>query len=70
MTYQNLIVRCLDVLGVKNAFTNLYLSKDDIKQLDPVSENMNIINGKPVKAFLDQDHEAHIAVHYGVCRRP
>ena len=52
----------LDVLGVKNA-EKLIPNKDDIKQLGPVTENMNIINGKPVKAFLDQDHEAHIAVH-------
>jgi hypothetical protein len=52
----------LDVLGVKNA-EKLIPNKDDVKQLGPVTENMNIINGKPVKAFLDQDHEAHIAVH-------
>ena len=52
----------LDVLGVKNA-EKLIPNKDDIKQLGPVTENMNIINGKPVKAFLDQDHEAHIVVH-------
>ena len=52
----------LDVLGVKNA-EKLIPNKDDVKQLGPVTENMNIINGKPVKAFLDQDHKAHIAVH-------
>ena len=45
-------------------------NKDDIKQLDPVTENMNIINGKPVKAFLDQDHEAHIAVHMAFTEDP
>ena len=59
----------LDVLGVKNAH-KLIPSKDDIKQLDPVSENMNIINGKPVKAFLDQDHEAHMAVHLAFANDP
>jgi hypothetical protein len=52
----------LEVLGVKN-IDKLIPSEDDVKQLGPVTENMNIINGKPVKAFLDQDHEAHIAVH-------
>ena len=59
----------LDVLGVKNAH-KLIPSKDDIKQLDPVSENMNIINGKPVKAFLDQDHEAHMVVHLAFANDP
>ena len=59
----------LDVLGVKNA-EKLIPNKDDIKQLGPVTENMNIINGKPVKAFLEQDHEAHIAVHMAFTNDP
>jgi hypothetical protein len=59
----------LEVLGVKN-INKLIPSKDDIKQLDPVSENMNIINGKPVKAFLDQDHEAHMVVHLAFAEDP
>ena len=59
----------LDVLGVKNA-EKLIPNEDDIKQLGPVAENMNIINGKPVKAFLDQDHEAHIAVHMAFAEDP
>jgi len=59
----------LDVLGVKNA-NKLIPDDKDIKQLGPVSENMNIINGKPVKAFLDQDHEAHIAVHMAFAEDP
>ena len=59
----------LDVLGVKNA-EKLIPNEDNIKQLGPVAENMNIINGKPVKAFLDQDHEAHIAVHMAFAEDP
>ena len=59
----------LEVLGVKNIH-KLVPNKDDVKQIDPVSENMNIINGKPVKAFLDQDHEAHIAVHMAFAEDP
>ena len=59
----------LDVLGVKNA-DKLIPNEDDVKQLGPVTENMNIINGKPVKAFLDQDHEAHIAVHMAFAEDP
>ena len=59
----------LDVLGVKNA-NKLIPDENDVKQLGPVSENMNIINGKPVKAFLDQDHEAHIAVHMAFAEDP
>ncbi len=59
----------LDVLGVKNA-EKLIPNKEDIKSAAPVTENMNIINGKPVKAFLEQDHEAHIAVHMAFMQDP
>jgi hypothetical protein len=52
----------LEVLGVKN-INKLIPNKEDIKPTDPVSENMNLINGKPVKAFIYQDHEAHITTH-------
>ena len=52
----------LEVLGVKN-IPKLIPTDDDAKPLDPVSENMNMVNGTPVKAFLFQDQKAHIAVH-------
>ena len=59
----------LDVLGVKNA-EKLIPNKDEAKPVDPVSENMNIINGKPVKAFIYQDHEAHITAHMAFADDP
>ena len=59
----------LDVLGIKNV-GKLVPSAEDIKPKDPVSENMAIINGKPVKAFIYQDHEAHIAVHQAAMQDP
>tara|TARA_R100000353_G_scaffold4470_1_gene6589 strand:+ start:2423 stop:4870 length:2448 start_codon:yes stop_codon:yes gene_type:complete len=59
----------LDVLGVKNV-NKLVPNKDDIKPMDPVTENMNIINGKPVKAFAYQDHEAHIKTHLAFINDP
>jgi hypothetical protein len=52
----------LDVLGVKNA-DKLVPMPDDMKPVDPISENMNVLKGKPVKAFIYQDHDAHIATH-------
>ena len=52
----------LEVLGVKN-IGKLIPTEDDAKTADPVTENMNMINSKPVKAFLFQDHKAHIQVH-------
>jgi hypothetical protein len=52
----------IETLGIKNA-SKLVPIEDDMKSLDPVSENMNIIMGKPVKAFITQDHDAHMAVH-------
>jgi hypothetical protein len=52
----------LEVMGVKNA-DKLVPMPDDMKPVDPVSENMNVLKGKPVKAFIYQDHDAHIATH-------
>jgi hypothetical protein len=52
----------LDVLNIKDA-DKLVPLPDDMKPVDPVSENMNIVKGKPAKAFIGQDHDAHIAVH-------
>jgi hypothetical protein len=59
----------LDVLGIKN-YQKLVPSQDDMKPRDPVTENQNILKGKPVKAFLYQDHQAHIAVHMAAAQDP
>ena len=59
----------LDVLGIKNA-AKLVPMPEDMKPMDPVTENMSIINGKPVKAFITQDHEAHSAVHMMLLQDP
>jgi hypothetical protein len=59
----------LDVLGIKNA-DKLVPMDEDQKPTDPVSENQNIIKGKPVKAFQYQDHEAHIQVHMSAMQDP
>jgi len=61
----------LEVLGIKNASKLVPMKDDDsMKPRDPVSENMDIINGKPVKAFIYQDHEAHITVHMSAMQDP
>jgi hypothetical protein len=59
----------LEVLGIKNA-NKLVPNKEDMKPRDPVTENMDVLNGKPVKAFAYQDHEAHIAVHMAAVQDP
>ena len=59
----------IEVLGIKNA-DKLVPTKDDIKPTDPVSENMNVLVGKPVKAFIYQDHDAHIATHEAFLQDP
>lgn len=59
----------LEVLGVKN-IGKLVPSAEDQKPKDPVSENMAILNGKPVKAFLYQDHQAHIETHMAAMNDP
>lgn len=59
----------LDVLGIKNA-DKLVKLEDDEKPLDPISENMNAVVGKPMKAFIYQDHDAHIAAHQAFMTDP
>jgi hypothetical protein len=59
----------LDVLGIKDA-AKLVPTIDDQKPVDPVSENMNALKGKPLKAFIYQDHDAHIAVHQTMMQDP
>ena len=59
----------IEVLGIRDA-DNIIPTDKDIKPTDPVSENMNIINGEPVKAFIYQDHEAHIQTHMSAMEDP
>jgi len=59
----------IEVLGVKNA-DKLVPTEDDVKPTDPVSENMNALTGTPIKAFIYQDHAAHIAAHQSFMKDP
>jgi hypothetical protein len=59
----------LEVLGIKNADKLVPLS-DDMKPRDPISENMAFLTGKPTKAFIYQDHDAHIAAHMSMMQDP
>ena len=61
--------KMLDILGIQDA-EKIVPTDKDMKPTDPVSENMNIINGKPVKAFIYQDHEAHIQTHMSLTQNP
>jgi hypothetical protein len=59
----------LEVLGIKNADKLVPLA-DDMKPRDPISENMAFLTGKPTKAFIYQDHDAHIACHMSMMQDP
>jgi hypothetical protein len=59
----------LEVLGIKNA-DKLVPIEDDQSPKDPISENMAFLTGKPTKAFIYQDHEAHIATHMAMMQDP
>ena len=59
----------IDVLGVKNA-DKLVPTKDDMKPVDPISENMAALMGKPMKAFIYQDQDAHIETHMAFMQDP
>ena len=59
----------IEVLGIKNA-DKLVPVEEDEKPRDPISENMSLLRGKPVKAFIYQDHDAHIAAHTSFLQDP
>ena len=59
----------IEVLGIKNA-AKLVPVEDDARPIDPVQENQNTLTGKPNRAFLEQDHQAHIAVHTSMLQNP
>ena len=59
----------LEVLGIKHA-NKLVPLEEDQKPKDPVTENQNVLKGKPLKAFSYQDHEAHIKVHQMAMQDP
>ena len=59
----------IEVLGVKNA-DKLVPTKDDAKPTDPISENMDALMGKPMKAFIYQDHDAHMTTHRSFMQDP
>ena len=59
----------LEVLGIKHA-DKLVPLEEDQKPTDPVSENQNVLKGKPLKAFQYQDHQAHIKVHMAAMQDP
>jgi hypothetical protein len=59
----------LEILGIKNADKLVPLPEDQ-KPIDPVTENQNVLKGDPLKAFLHQNHQAHIAVHMALKTDP
>jgi len=59
----------LEVLGIKNA-QKLVPLDDDKKPKDPITENMEALAGKPLKAFIYQDQDAHITSHTAFLNDP
>jgi hypothetical protein len=59
----------IEVLGIKNA-SKLVPTEDDAVPTDPVQENQNLLMMKPVKAFIEQNHEAHIQAHMAAIQNP
>lgn len=59
----------IEVLGIKNA-EKLVPVDDDAVPTDPIQENQNLLMGKPVKAFMEQNHQAHIQVHMSAIQNP
>ena len=60
----------LETMGIKDADKIVAVPDDDAKPTDPVTENMEILKMKPCKAFIQQDHDSHIAVHMSMINDP
>jgi len=59
----------IEILGVKNA-AKLVPLEEDVTPIDPIQENQNLLTMKPVKAFIEQNHQAHIQVHMSAIQNP
>jgi len=59
----------LEVMGIKDA-DKIVEVEEDVKPTNPVTENMQILKSKPVKAYIEQDHESHITVHMALINDP
>jgi hypothetical protein len=59
----------IEVLGIKNA-EKLVPVDEDAVPTDPIQENQNVLMNKPVKAFIEQNHQAHIQVHMSAVQNP
>ena len=59
----------IETLGVRNA-NKIIPGQDDLKPIDPISENMGFLTGKPTKAFMYQDHDAHLQTHLSFLQDP
>ena len=59
----------IETLGIKNA-DEIVIMEEDMKPIDPISENMGFMTGQPTKAFIYQDHEAHMATHNALLQNP
>ena len=61
--------RFLQALNIPE-YNELMIQDEETPRRDPVSENMALLNGKPIKVFEDQDHQAHLAVHQQFMQDP
>ena len=59
----------LEVIGIKN-LEKLVPMPEDMTPVDPVTENVNALKQKPLKAFIGQDHQAHIQIHLAAINDP
>ena len=61
--------RMYEAIRIPN-IDEILVKPEDAPMLDPIDENMSIMYGKPIKAFIEQDHDSHIAVHMQFLQDP
>lgn len=59
----------LEVLNIKNA-DQIIKQQADPPPMDPVTENMMALQGKPFKVYAEQDHDSHLKVHASFMQDP
>ena len=61
--------RMYEAIRIQN-IDEILKKPEEAVQMDCIDENMSVMYGKPIRAFIEQDHEAHIAVHMQFLQDP
>ena len=61
--------RMYEAIRIPN-IDEILIKPEEAVLMDPIDENMSVLYGKGIRAFPEQDHESHIAVHIQFMQDP